>query len=101
MLTHCGVLLTSQSRRPQLTLCLPLTRILSGQLRSKMLMTLPKFFSKGVWQFWRRMDYDTKRWCRRWCPWRCRSPSGGPLLELFSEWSALRWPMPPLLLLRS
>ena len=88
------------SRRPWLTLCQPLTRILLGQLGCRMLLILPKSFSKGVWQFWRRMDSDTKIMCIRWRPWRRRSPNEGLLLVLFEEWIALRWPMPLLLLLR-
>jgi len=100
MLTHCGMQLISWSRRPWLTLCQPLTRILLGQLGCRMLLTLPKSFSKGVWQFWRRMDSDTKIMCIRWRPWRRRSPNEGLLLVLFEEWIALRWPMPLLLLLR-
>ena len=100
ILTHCGVQLISQSRRPQLPLCQPSVRTLLGRLGCRMLLTLPKCFSKGVWQFWRIMDCGTKRLCRRWHPWRRRSPSGGLLLRLFGEWNALRWTMPPLLLLR-
>lgn len=100
MLTHYGVRLTSRSRRPWLAFSQPLTKISSGWPGCRMLLTLPRCFSKGVWKFWKRTDYDTKRQCKRLCSWRQRSPSGGLLLELCGELSALRWSMPLLHLLR-
>ena len=70
MLTHYREQLISRSRRPQLALCQPSTRTLLGRVGCKMLLTLLKFFSKGVCQFYRRMDCGTKRLCRRRRPWR-------------------------------
>ncbi|KAL3027469.1 hypothetical protein AAZX31_03G054500 [Glycine max] len=66
-----------------------------------MQLAVPGCFSKGVWRFWRRTDYDTKTGCKRWHPWRWRSLSGGLLLGLYGEWSDPRWPMPQLPLLSS